>query len=71
MTTNTATFLFTPPQREAIAELARAYASFHFDSGRTTLVKDAAQRLLAAQDAVGVELVKRDVLADFIQREAA
>lgn len=68
MTKNNATFLFTPPQREAVIELAHAFAdwSMNDDPG-----EERGRRLLKAQDVLGIELVNRAALAAYVGQEAA
>lgn len=56
-------FNFTPPARDAVVELAEAYHRYLVHSaGATEHRKMAATRLLAAQDAFGLELISRRVL---------
>lgn len=68
MTTNPATFLLTPPLREAVTELAHAFAdwSMNDDPGEAR-----GRRLLRAQEVLGIELVNSAALAAYVGREAA
>jgi len=73
MTTNPATFLMTKPHREAVVELALAYHhyidSLNFPYEKKDLA-DAARRLIAAQDALGVQMVPTNGLQPLIDRES-
>lgn len=57
-------FFIAPPQRQAIIELAVGYATFLNEEERGTIqsVRKAAKRLRDAQDAFGIELIKRHQL---------
>lgn len=72
MTTSTATHLLTPPQREAVTELARAYHDYLFcvTDYRQHLIA-AVKRLLAAQDALAINLIPRSALLLHLDAEAA
>lgn len=70
---NRATFLLTPPQREAVIELARAFNfySYSITYGSDRKIRaEAARRLLNAQDALGIQLERTDTLQFYIDRES-
>jgi hypothetical protein len=62
MTKSLAVYSVTEPQRDAVIELAEAYASFAGHAGTSFEIAANAKRLHAAQDVFGVELYPRNML---------
>jgi hypothetical protein len=62
MTKSLALYCLAKPHRDAVIELAEAYASFVGHGGTSFEIAANAKRLHAAQDVFGVELYPRHML---------